>query len=36
MSMVGLLHMAMLERLGQSALVRAELIDGLREKFLTD
>ena len=35
-SMIGLLHMAVLERLGQSALVRAELIDGLREKFLAD
>jgi DNA-binding MurR/RpiR family transcriptional regulator len=35
-SMIGLLHMAMLERLGETALVRAELIDGLREKFLGD
>lgn len=35
-SMVGLLHMAVLDRLGQSALVRSELIDGLREKFLAD
>lgn len=36
MSMLGLLHMAALERLGDSALVRTELIDGLREKFLGD
>jgi DNA-binding MurR/RpiR family transcriptional regulator len=35
-SMIGLLHMATLERLGETALVRAELIDGLREKFLGD
>ncbi len=33
-SMIGLLHLATLERLGETALVRAELIDGLREKFL--
>ena len=33
-SMVGLLHQATLERLGEPARVRAELIDGLREKFL--
>jgi DNA-binding MurR/RpiR family transcriptional regulator len=35
-SMIGLLHMATLECLGESALMRAELIDGLREKFLGD
>jgi DNA-binding MurR/RpiR family transcriptional regulator len=35
-SMIGLLHLAALERLGESALVRAELIEGLREKFLGD
>jgi DNA-binding MurR/RpiR family transcriptional regulator len=35
-SMVGLLHLAALERLGEGAVVRAELIDGLREKFLGD
>jgi DNA-binding MurR/RpiR family transcriptional regulator len=35
-SMIGLLHIAALERLGESALVRAELIDSLREKFLGD
>jgi DNA-binding MurR/RpiR family transcriptional regulator len=35
-SMIGLLHMATLERLGETALVRAELIEGLREKFLGD
>jgi DNA-binding MurR/RpiR family transcriptional regulator len=33
-SMIALLHMATLERLGETALVRAELIEGLREKFL--
>jgi DNA-binding MurR/RpiR family transcriptional regulator len=35
-SMIGLLHMATLERLGETALVRAELIGGLQEKFLGD
>jgi DNA-binding MurR/RpiR family transcriptional regulator len=35
-SMIGLLHMATLERLGETALVRAELIEGLREKFLDE
>jgi len=35
-SMIGLLHMATLERLGETAMVRAELIEGLREKFLDD
>jgi DNA-binding MurR/RpiR family transcriptional regulator len=35
-SMIGLLHLAALERLGDSALVRTELIEGLREKFLGD
>jgi hypothetical protein len=35
-SMIGLLHIAALERLGESASVRAELIDALREKFLSD
>ncbi len=35
-SMIGLLHMATLERLGETALMRAELIDGLREKFFDD
>jgi DNA-binding MurR/RpiR family transcriptional regulator len=35
-SMIGLLHLAALERLGESALVRAELIEGLCEKFLGD
>ena len=33
-SMVALLHQATVERLGEPARVRAELIDGLREKFL--
>jgi DNA-binding MurR/RpiR family transcriptional regulator len=35
-SMIGLLHAATLERLGHTALVRAELIEGLRDKFLGD
>ncbi len=35
-SMVALLHRAVLERLGDSARMRAELIEGLREEFLED
>jgi DNA-binding MurR/RpiR family transcriptional regulator len=35
-SMIALLHLAVLERLGEGALVRAELIEGLCEKFLGD
>ncbi|HTV80655.1 MAG TPA: MurR/RpiR family transcriptional regulator [Steroidobacteraceae bacterium] len=35
-SMVALLHVAVLERLGDSALMRAQLIEGLREEFLSD
>ena len=35
-SMITLLHLATLDRLGDNALVRAELIEGLREKFLDD
>lgn len=33
-SMIALLHLATLDRLGDQAPIRAELIDGLREKFL--